>query len=158
MEKREDIVITEADKGWKVIVMDKEVYIEECEKQLNNDEFYIKLDEDPTNSIVNEIEAEIKGMVDKKLLNNKESQLLTKHLTEPRMSGLPKIHNTFTKFPSLRPIVSAFSSCTSRLSEYLDSFLKFQAKKGRSYIRDTKDFLSKLQEIKSRLRRNVLYY
>ena len=88
-------------------------------------------------------------MVDKKLLNNKESQLLTKHLTEPRMSGLPKIHNTFTKFPSLRPIVSAFSSCTSRLSEYLDSFLKFQAKKGRSYIRDTKDFLSKLQEMKS---------
>ena len=147
MEKREDIVITEADKGWKVIVMDKEVYIEECEKQLNNDEFYIKLDEDPTNSIVNEIEAEIKGMVDKKLLNNKESQLLTEHLTEPRMSffyGLPKIHKTFTKFQPLRPIVSALSSCTSRLSAYLDSFLKFQAKKGRFYVRDTKDFLSKL--------------
>ena len=63
--------------------------------------------------------------------------------------GLPKIHKTFTDFPPLRPIVSGFNSCTSRLSEYLDTFLKYQAKKGKSYLRDTKEFLCKLRCIKS---------
>ena len=49
----------------------------------------------------------------------------------------------------MRPIVSGFNSCTTRLSEYLDSFLKFQARKCKAYIRDTKDFLSKLNDIES---------
>ena len=91
-------------------------------------------------------------MVDKKLIDKKESQLLSEHLNRPRMSlfyGLPKIHKVFKDFPPLRPIVSGFNSCTMRLSEYLDSFLKFQMRKCKSYIRDTKDFLSKLNDIKS---------
>ena len=90
-------------------------------------------------------------MLNNKLVDKKEFQLLTEHLEEPRMSifyGLPKIHKKFADFPPLRPIVSGYKSCTSRLSEYLDSFLKFQAKKCKSYIRDTKDFLNKLNNIK----------
>ena len=35
------------------------------------------------------------------------------------------------------------------MSEYLDTFLKFQARRGKSYIQDTKDFLKKLDGIKS---------
>ena len=63
--------------------------------------------------------------------------------------GLPKIHKNFKHFPPLRPIVSGFNSCTSKLSKYLDTFLKYQARKGASYIRDTKDFLSKLKQLQS---------
>ena len=48
----------------------------------------------------------------------------------------------------MRPIVSGFNSCTARLSEYLDTFLKYQAIKTKSYIRDTKDFLVKLDNLK----------
>ena len=91
-------------------------------------------------------------MLDQKLIDKKEFQLLTEHLDEPRLSifyGLPKIHKTFSDFPPLRPIVSAYNSCTSRLSEYLDSFLKFQAKRCKSYIGDTKEFLNKLNNIKT---------
>ena len=91
-------------------------------------------------------------MLKEKLISKKESLLLTEDLNEPRMSvfyGLPKIHKTFKDFPPLRPIVSGFSSCTSKLSEYLDTFLKYQARKGASYVRDTKDFLSKLKPLES---------
>ena len=91
-------------------------------------------------------------MLAKKLISKKESLLLTENLQQPRMSifyGLPKIHKKFELFPPLRPIVSGINSCTSKLSEYIDSFLKYQARKGSSYIRDTKDFLCKLNQLKS---------
>ena len=48
----------------------------------------------------------------------------------------------------MRPLVSGFNSCTARLSEYFDIFLKYQALKTKSYIRDTKDFLVKLDNLK----------
>ena len=148
LKNRNDIIITNADKGGKVVVMDRNTYIENCENQLNDNEFYMKIEQDPTTNTINEIQSEIAKMTESKLIDTKESKLLTEHLIQPRMSifyGLPKIHKTFIDFPPLRPIVSGFSSCTSRLSEYIDTFLKFQARKSQSFIRDTKDFLSKHQ-------------
>ena len=89
-------------------------------------------------------------MFEDKLVNNKEYKLLTEHLDKPRTPvfyGLPKIHKQFNNVPPLRPIVSGYNSCTSRLSEYIDSYLKYQAQRCKSYIRDTKDFLNKLKSI-----------
>ena len=57
----------------------------------------------------------------------------------------------FTSFPPLRPIISGYNSCTARLSEYLDTFLKYQAKRRKSFLRDTKDFLLKLQTLKGKI-------
>ena len=150
--KRTDMVVTKADKGRKVIVMDKEYYVTNCETQLNNKEFYEKIDDDPTETIADDIETEVYKMLEKEQIDKRESQVIMEHLDKPRLPvfyGLPKIHKTFKDFPPLRPIVSGFNSCTARLSEYLDTFLKFQAKKCKSYLRDTTDFLSKLEDIKS---------
>ena len=46
-----------------------------------------------------------------------------------------------------RPIVSANESPTERVSAFVDNFLALIVKTGRSYIRDTSDFLLKLQDI-----------
>ena len=43
--------------------------------------------------------------------------------------------------------MSNIESCTRRISEFLDSFLKYQARRCASYIRDTKHFLQKLEEL-----------
>ena len=56
----------------------------------------------------------------------------------------------FKSFPPLRPIVSHVGSCTHRLSEFLDSFLKFQARLSSSFIRDTKHFLQKIEGLKEK--------
>ena len=91
-------------------------------------------------------------MLTDELLTKKEHSLLTEHLNEPRTPefyGLPKIHKMFSNFPPLRPIVSGYKSCSNRLSEYLDSFLKFQAQKCNSYVRDTKDFLNKIIDLQN---------
>ena len=85
-----------------------------------------------------------------KFISNKEYKFLIAYLKFPRTPifyGLPKIHKLFKNFPPLRPIVSGYKSCTCRLSEYLDSFLKFQASRCKSFVKDTKDFLSKIDGI-----------
>ena len=122
LKSRDDIVITRADKGGKVVVMDKQIYISNCETQLDNTEFYEKISADPTEDIAKNIRDEITNMTENNLIDEKESHVIMGHLDKPRLSifyGLPKIHKTFKEFPPLRPIVSGFNSCTARLSEYL---------------------------------------
>ena len=90
-------------------------------------------------------------MVEKKHIGKKESQLLKENLEQLRLPifcELPKIHKLFQDFPQLRLIVSGFKFHTSALSEYLDTCLKYQARKCNLYVRDIKDFLSKLHNIK----------
>ena len=85
------------------------------------------------------------------LITEKEVKFITDDLSNPRTPifyGLPKIHKIFQKFPPLRPIVSHVNSSTRRLSEFIDSFLKRQAQLAASFVRDTKHFLQKLEEIK----------
>ena len=65
----------------------------------------------------------------------------------PNFYVLPKIHSGFTSFPSLRPISNGYSSCTTKLSEYIDSFLKCAAQKTTSYVRDTTDFVNKIKNL-----------
>ena len=86
-----------------------------------------------------------------KLITDKEVKFITADLPDPRTPifyGLPKIHKHFVNFPPLRPIVSHVSSSTRKLSEFLDSFLKRQAQLVSSFVRDTKHFLQKIEEIK----------
>ena len=47
-----------------------------------------------------------------------------------------------------RPIVSAKDSPTERVSAFVDNFLAPIVRTGRSFIRDTSDFLLKLQDIR----------
>ena len=85
------------------------------------------------------------------MISDKDREFLTEHLDNPQIPsfyGLPKIHKAFTTFPPLRPIVSNIKSCTRRISEFVDSFLKHQARHCSSYIKDTKHFLQKLEELK----------
>ena len=70
------------------------------------------------------------------------------NLRAPSFYGLPKIHKIFDLFPPSRPIVSGFDSCTCNLSKFVDSFLKSQGQKCKSYIRDTKHFLIKFSSIR----------
>ena len=89
-------------------------------------------------------------MLNNKYITNPEYRYVTENLENTQTSlfyGLPKIHKIFNSFPSLRPNAPDVNSCTCNLSKFVDSFLKFQALKCKSYIRDTKDFLKKFSSI-----------
>ena len=72
---KSDIVLHPADKGGKIVVMDKDSYTNSCEKQLDDKEFYIRIDEDSTNKICDDIHSEIVQMVQNKQMSKKELEL-----------------------------------------------------------------------------------
>ena len=57
LSKRDDIIITNADKGGAIVIMDIDKYISEAQRQLNDKNNYKKLQTDPTlqrNKLVND--------------------------------------------------------------------------------------------------------
>ena len=50
-----DNVITKADKGGAVVIIDVDDYIREANRQLNNTDFYEKIPNDPTESSRNKV-------------------------------------------------------------------------------------------------------
>ena len=91
-------------------------------------------------------------MLNNKYITKQEYRCPTEnleHTQTPLFCGPPKIHKIFNYFPPLQPSASGLNSCNGNLSKFFDSFLKPQAQKCKSYIRETKDFLMKLKSIKN---------
>lgn len=152
LKDRDDIVIQTADKGKKIVIMNKAEYINSIEEMLNDEEFYKKEESDKSEEFCNRIRDSINELDEKDFITTKESQFLKNDLAQPRIPvfyGLPKIHKLFEVMPPMRPIVSGYKSCTAALSEFLDSFLKHRAQKCKSYIKDTNDFLLKIASLKN---------
>ena len=63
----------------------------------------------------------------------------------PCFYGLPKIHKDFDSFPPLRQICCGINSCTAKISEFVDVFLKHATQQNPSYVRDTSHFVSKIE-------------
>ena len=58
---------------------------------------------------------------------------------------LPKIHKRLESVPG-RPVISNCGTPTEKVSEFLDFHLKPTMQSAKSYIKDTSDFLRKLNE------------
>ena len=50
LNQRAGIIITKADKGGALVIIDVDGYIREANRQLNNTDFYKKISKDPTES------------------------------------------------------------------------------------------------------------
>ena len=149
------IVIKPADKGSAVVIMDRDQYLLEGYRQLNNKEYYKKLEAPIIWETVPMVEEILQRMLDKKIINFKQKKYLTGS-TSPRSRLfylLPKIHKgpeTWTipfLTPAGRPIVSDCDSETYRTAEFLDRILFPLSTKHSSYIKDTYDFISKIKNI-----------
>lgn len=66
----------------------------------------------------------------------------------------PKIHKFFEASPPFQSLIFGDNSCTALFYEYVGSFLQYQVKLSKSYIRDTKDISNKLGQI-SNLPENI---
>ena len=58
----------------------------------------------------------------------------------------PKIHKRLFDVPG-RPVISNCGTPTEKVSEFLDHHLQPVVKEGRSYVKDTQDFLEKLKHL-----------
>ena len=142
----EDIIIKQADKGSAVVVIDKETYINEARRQLDDREVYTPLDRDPTEDMAEIINERIKDCHDKGNIDKKtRDYLMVSEDARPgRFYLLPKIHKPGC--PG-RPVVSGCSTTTEKISEFVDNKLRPLVPEVESYVKDTNDFLRKLGEI-----------
>ena len=141
LQKREDIIIMPADKGSAVVVMDREHYVSEAERQLNDSTFYKALDHDPTHEFAKKVADAISEMRNGNHISEKNAVYLTVDQPKPgRFYLLPKIHKAGN--PG-RPIVSANGHPTEKISEFVDLHLQPHVQNLPSYLQDTTDFLRK---------------
>ena len=143
LQLREDIVITKADKGGAVVIWNTDDYIVEAERQLNDTSSYKKLENDPTQENVARIQTVLdqfqsQGSLEKKLAES----LIPEKVKIPRFYMLPKIHKQNN--PG-RPVISSVSSPTSEISRFVDHHLQQNVKELKSYVKDTTDFVNKIE-------------
>ena len=155
LKNNQDIVIKPADKGSKIIIMDKNQYLTEAYRHLNNTNHYLP----STGSVQLETQRKIREIVgrlyEKKIISAKQKYYLSgEDPPRPRKFYLlPKIHKdpeTWTvphQVPPGRPIVSDCGSESYRIAEFIDYFLNPLSQKHESYIKDTYEFVKKLKQI-----------
>ena len=105
LNKRNDIVIKCVDKGSATVVMDRDWYINECLRQLNDTKFYRPLGNDITDDIQKWVQVYVECMLRDKIIDDNTKCFLIRSNPKPgRFYILPKIHKTGN--PG-RPIVPA---------------------------------------------------
>ena len=140
------IIIKGADKGAAVIVWDREDYIKEATKQLEDKEVYMEVS-NHWSALVSTIFKSLekirkRGDLSQDTLN----YFLVKDPKFARFYLLPKIHKRLYDVPG-RPVISNCGFYTENISSFLDFHLQLLAQKVKSNIKDTNHFLKKMKEL-----------
>ncbi|NJL55909.1 hypothetical protein HC928_12490 [bacterium] len=146
------IVIKPADKGSCTVIMDKSAYVNEVRRQLDNTQYYRKLDGPIFQDNVPKINEILNQMLADEFITDKQHSFLCASSTDRRriIYVLPKIHKPRSKWPQPtmpegRPIVSDCGSESYRVSQFIDSFIRPISILHPSYLKDTYDFVSKIR-------------
>ena len=143
------IGIKPADKGSAVVIQNTKDYVAEGLRQLKNEKFYKESPVDLTDVHVAQITSVVTEMFNNKGISKKCKEYLLNYEIRPaRFYTLPKIHKGIYPPPG-RPIISGNGCPTERISQFVDIFIKYISCKGKSFIKDTSDFLRMIEGIKT---------
>ena len=110
-------------------------YIKEAERQLNNIEYYRKLQEDPTTTNMKLLNDIMEIFKNQKLINQKVAEDLKRNDPKtPEFYPRPKIHKEGN--PD-RPVVSSVNCRIENISKYVYYYLQPIVKEIPSYVKDT---------------------
>lgn len=162
--KNKNIIIKPADKGSVVVIMGRDQYIKEVQRQLTNKIYYTKLEEPMYLKTVPIVHSIIDDLKNKKFITSKQRQYLKgdREPRERRFYILPKIHKDPETWPVPfetppgRPIVSDCGSETYQTAEYIDFFLQPLSIIQPSYVKDTYHFIEIVKKIK--IPQNSLFF
>ena len=133
-------IIKQADKGSTVVVMDKEAYLTEAMKQLDDKEIYKPLVKDPTKDMIKKVNAQIKESYQQGNIDKDTQQYLM--VSGEERAGhfylLPKIRKAGC--PG-RLVISGCSTPTEKISQFVAYHLRPLVLNIESYIKDTYYFL-----------------
>ncbi len=146
------IIIKPADKGGATVILDKNNYILEAQRQLDDRKYYEKIEGPIYQKTIPLYNRELAILKNKNHINVKQLGILAaKDKLKPRYFYLlPKIHkapDTWTiknKLPPGRPIVSDSNGESKTITKFIDHHLKPLANKHPAFIKNSYDFINKI--------------
>ena len=141
--KAKGIIVTKADKGNKVVVLDKVDYINRTEEMLTQGKEFEKVEKDPLNRLISETNAALKKVVN--ILDDKQkSRLKVSNPVLPRLYALPKVHKPGNK---MRPIVNKVNSPAYGVAKWLVKQFNLLEPFETLDVKNTFEFVEKAQKI-----------
>ena len=139
-----EIVIKPADKGGKIVIMDRQDYEQDCERQLQDEEHYTEVLPNHYKTIQRDIKDTLQTLRNQNAIDETtQNQLYNPRARIPPFYTIPKIHKEGN--PG-RPIVSGIQSPTENISKFVDFHIKDYVPKIDSYVKDTTHFINILQD------------
>ena len=146
LKNNRNIIIKPADKGSAVVILDKEYYINEGQRQLNDTKFYEKTTSNHTGEVINRINLHIHNMLQRgEISQNTCNYLTTDNDRTQQFYLLPKIHKDASNPPG-RPIVSGSGGPTEKISQLVDHFIGQIVPLSKSYVRDSTHLINILKD------------
>ena len=150
LQRNNNIIIKKSDKGNCTVVVDREQYIREGKRQLDSCAHYMQIENDITNNVSKLVHATLTQLLNNGEINEKTMKYLSpmgdKKTKTAELYLLNKIHSDPPT--KARPIISANSCPVEKISEYVDFFLQPFVVKQHTYIKDTSDFIRKIEKLK----------
>lgn len=140
-----DVVVTQADKGGGVIIMDKIEYVRKMEEMLSDAATYEKKPAGFTSKSSTAFNQQARKLLKKSDKGKHLLHLLEEAPTAPRMRGLPKVHKEGLP---MRPITSGIGSAPHKIAKILAKPLSsVLGAVSDAHLRNTADMMERLQEV-----------
>ena len=131
-----------------MVIWDRDDYIQEAEKKLDDKEIYEEVSKDPQ-PLIDTIHRAVKKIRKKGDLSaDNIKYFIVKDPKFSRFYLLLKVHKRLENVPE-QPVISNCGFYTENISAFLDFYLQPLAREVKSYIKDTNDFLKKLRSLKN---------
>ncbi|XP_054722649.1 LOW QUALITY PROTEIN: uncharacterized protein LOC129232538 [Uloborus diversus] len=137
-----DLVVTKADKGGQIVILDKSSYLDKCNELIAVGP-YVTLHKDPSIREINLIKNVVKSSP---IISESSKRSLTPSVAHcARFYALPKVHKP--DIP-LRPIVSNIGTASYKLAKYLVSIFSSLLISNSFTVRNSVHFVQKLRYFK----------
>ena len=155
LHNNQDIVVTTADKGGGIVILDKSDYISKMEDLLSDTDTYNKQLYGRAQDEATGFNKDVRKVLRKTEKGKKLMHLLEENPKIPKMKGLPKIHKPGVP---LRPITSGIGSAPHRLAKHLARPLSAALGKiSGAHLKNSTDLIQRLKEVDFKDKRLVSF-
>ena len=149
-------MIRPADKGSGIVIIDRQEYVDKLCKEMEEDNSYRETEGDQTAEIHKEVKKFVNRMYRVGTISKAMKEYLIPRYPKPgRLKGNPKLHKDDIPY---RTIVNGIGTATENLAEIAEKELQDFVVSSPSYIKDTTDFLMKLQDISHQIPSNAVLF
>ena len=143
--KTSNIVITQADKGGGIVLLDHDAYITKMQDLLQDSNTYCKIPKGQIKKESQDFNKSARKILSSSTKGKKLLHLLEETPKSPTMKGLPKIHKP--NMP-MRPITSGVGSAPHRLAKTLAAPLsKALGTISDCHLRNSRDLMTRLKQV-----------